>query len=179
MSDLSETSFFTWSFLLILSFTLLAFFLDLLSIFLSSFFLLFLDLVFGVDLLSEFEEDSFVEFALLLELEDFGSLSLVSVSSEAGDCESSTETSPVITGDDNNKADNIKIVAVKIVSFDRTDAVPRGFNAAFEMPLVKSAPASVFPGCSKTAVIKTTQEMKNTMYKKVSKLPPQSTKYNL
>ncbi len=48
-----------------------------------------------------------------------------------------------------------------MVIFDKTVAVPRGPKAELEILLVKSAPASVFPGCSKTETIKATQEIKN------------------
>ena len=36
--------------------------------------------------------------------------------------------------------------AATIVIFESTEAVPRGPNAALEILLVNSAPASVFPG---------------------------------
>lgn len=94
-----------------------------------------------------------------------------------GPCVSKTERFPVKTGNESNKADNIKTVAVKIVSFDKTEAVPRGFIEALETPLVNNAPASVLPGCSNTVMIKTIQDRKNTMYKNVSNLLLQTT-YN-
>ena len=53
--------------------------------------------------------------------------------------------------------------AAAIVIFDKTDAVPRGAKAAFEILLVKSAPASVLPGCKRTVPINTKQEIKNRM----------------
>jgi hypothetical protein len=53
------------------------------------------------------------------------------------------------------------VVAAAIVIFDKIVAVPRGPKAALETLLVKSAPASVFPGCSKTLAISTMQEIKN------------------
>jgi len=46
------------------------------------------------------------------------------------------------------------------VILERTDAVPRGPKAEFEILLVNKAPASVFPGCKSTDPIKTTHEIK-------------------
>jgi hypothetical protein len=57
-----------------------------------------------------------------------------------------TETFPCKAGIEINNADTIKIVAVTIVIFDKTVAVPRGPKALLEILLVKSAPASVLPG---------------------------------
>ena len=57
-----------------------------------------------------------------------------------------TETSPVIAGIANSKAESIKTIAALMVSLDKTVAVPRGPNALLETLLVKSAPASVLPG---------------------------------
>lgn len=48
-----------------------------------------------------------------------------------------------------------------IVILDKTDAVPRGPNAVLEILLVNNAPASVFPGCSKTLATKTIHAKKN------------------
>ena len=59
---------------------------------------------------------------------------------------SSTDTLPLKAGIDIIKADNIKIVAAAIVTFESTEAVPRGPNAELEMLLVNNAPASVLPG---------------------------------
>jgi hypothetical protein len=58
----------------------------------------------------------------------------------------STETLPLSAGIESSNAVIIKTVAVTIVIFERTVAVPRGPNALLEMLLVKSAPASVLPG---------------------------------
>ena len=77
-----------------------------------------------------------------------------------------TETSPRMAGIEINSADSINTIAVTIVILDRTESVPRGPKAVLEILLVKSAPASVFPGCSKILAISTTQEIKNTAYKK-------------
>lgn len=48
-----------------------------------------------------------------------------------------------------------------MVSFDKTEAVPRGPNAELETLLVNNAPASVLPGCSSTVAINTKHEIKN------------------
>ena len=72
---------------------------------------------------------------------------------------------PVIAGIEIIKAEIKKTAAAAIVSFAKTEAVPRGPKAAFEMLLVNSAPASVLPGCSKTAATNTTHEIKNIVYK--------------
>jgi hypothetical protein len=77
-----------------------------------------------------------------------------------------TEIFPVKAGIESKSADSIKQVAAIIVNFDKTLAAPRGVKAVLETLLVKSAPASVFPGCSRTAPIKTKQETKNNPYKK-------------
>ncbi len=57
-----------------------------------------------------------------------------------------TETFPLNTGSEIISADIMKMVAATIVTFDKTDAVPRGPNAALDTLLVNNAPASVFPG---------------------------------
>ncbi len=77
-----------------------------------------------------------------------------------------TETFPFKAGIARNKADNIKTTAAVILIFARIVCVPRGLNAELEILLVKSAPASVFPGCNKTDAIKTMHETKNKPYKK-------------
>jgi len=77
-----------------------------------------------------------------------------------------TEIFPVRAGIESKSAESIKQVAAIIVNFDRTLAAPRGVNAVLETLLVKSAPASVLPGCKRTAAIKTRQETKNNPYKK-------------
>ena len=78
----------------------------------------------------------------------------------------STETLPVNAGIESNNAESINIAAAKIVNFDRTVAVPRGASAELETLLVNKAPASVLPGCNKTAATNTKQERKNNPYKK-------------
>ena len=57
-----------------------------------------------------------------------------------------TETPPLSAGIEIKSALNMKTTAAAIVSFDSTDAVPRGPNAALDTLLVKRAPASVLPG---------------------------------
>ena len=73
----------------------------------------------------------------------------------------STETLPVTAGIARNRADSIKVAAAAIVIFESTVAVPRGANAELETLLVNSAPASVFPGCKRTAATRTRQDAKN------------------
>lgn len=77
----------------------------------------------------------------------------------------STDTFPVKAGMEINNADSMKATAAPIVIFERTVAVPRGLKAVLETLLVKRAPASVFPGCSKTAATSTKQEIKKIAYK--------------
>jgi len=77
-----------------------------------------------------------------------------------------TETFPVNAGIPRNSAESMNIVAAAIVTFDKTVAVPRGANAELEILLVNNAPASVLPGCSRTAATRTKHERKNNPYKK-------------
>lgn len=76
-----------------------------------------------------------------------------------------TEMSPVSAGIEISSADNIKPTAAAIVIFDSTVCVPRGLKAELEILLVKSAPASVLPGCSSTDAISAKAEIKNIAYK--------------
>ena len=76
-----------------------------------------------------------------------------------------TETLPVNAGIARSRADSINVVAATIVTFDSTVAVPRGLKAELDTLLVNNAPASVLPGCSKTAAMSTTHERKNNPYK--------------
>ena len=76
-----------------------------------------------------------------------------------------TDTLPVKAGIARNSADNINAAAAVIVTFESTVAVPRGANAELDTLLVNKAPASVFPGCSKTAATSTMHERKNIPYK--------------
>ena len=57
-----------------------------------------------------------------------------------------TEVSPLRAGIEIIRAEIMNIVAAAIVSFDKTEAVPRGPYAALETLLVNRAPASVLPG---------------------------------
>ena len=77
-----------------------------------------------------------------------------------------TEMLPVNAGIASNKAESMKSVAAPIVTFDKTVAVPRGANAELDTLLVNNAPASVLPGCSKTAATRIMHERKNNPYKK-------------
>jgi len=81
-----------------------------------------------------------------------------------------TETLPLNAGIEINKAVSMRTIDAAIVNFDKTEAVPRGPNAALDTLLVKSAPASVLPGCSKTAATNTMHETKNIEYKAYNKL---------
>jgi hypothetical protein len=53
---------------------------------------------------------------------------------------------PVNAGIEIKRAVSMNTTAAAIVSFERTDAVPRGPNAALDTLLVNKAPASVLPG---------------------------------
>lgn len=77
----------------------------------------------------------------------------------------STEISPESAGIEIRRADSIKKIAAVIVIFESTVCVPRGLKAVLETLLVKSAPASVFPGCSSTDAISVMHERKNIAYK--------------
>ncbi len=92
------------------------------------------------------------------------------VVSVAAGAEFKTEKSPVIAGIDSIRAESINNMAALIVTLDKTDCVPRGPNAVLEILLVKSAPASDFPGCSKIVATSTRQERKNNMYNKVTNI---------
>lgn len=76
-----------------------------------------------------------------------------------------TDVFPVTAGIEISRADRKNAVAAAIVNFDKTVAVPRGPKAALEILLVKSAPASVLPGCSNTVATRTMQERKKIPYK--------------
>ena len=74
---------------------------------------------------------------------------------------SKTERFPVKAGCESKNAESIKVAAAPIVIFDKILSVPRGPKAVLETLLVKSAPASDFPGCNKTVAIKVTQDKIN------------------
>ena len=69
------------------------------------------------------------------------------------DCK--TELVPVIAGKDRIKANNMNPAAAPIVIFDNSVCVPRGPNAVLETELENSAPASAFPGWSRTVTTST------------------------
>ncbi len=77
-----------------------------------------------------------------------------------------TEILPLSAGIARNSADSMNVVAATMVTLDKTVAVPRGLNAELETLLVKSAPASVLPGCNNTAATSTRHERKNIPYNK-------------
>ena len=76
-----------------------------------------------------------------------------------------TEMLPVNAGIASSNADSMNVAAAVMVTFERTVAVPRGEKAELDTLLVNSAPASVLPGCSKTAATSTRHERKNIPYK--------------
>jgi hypothetical protein len=113
------------------------------------------------------------ESAAVFELESVAVLAFAStLSVEAGASAGvsglllKTETLPVNAGIARNNADSMNTVAAPIVTLDITVAVPRGVRAELEMLLVNRAPASVLPGCRRTAPTSTKQERKNKPYKK-------------
>ncbi len=69
------------------------------------------------------------------------------------DC--NTELVPVIIGNESIKANSIKAAAAPIVIFDNNVCVPLGPNAVLETELENSAPASDFPGWSRTVTTST------------------------
>ena len=103
----------------------------------------------------------FVTFPLALEFASAFVAVFAGAVVELSDVVCKTETFPVIAGKANNNAESIKIAAAVIVILDKTDCVPRGPKAVLEILLVKSAPASVLPGCRRTVAIKTKHEIKN------------------
>lgn len=79
-----------------------------------------------------------------------------------------TETFPVKAGIESSRAETINTAAAVIVILDKIVAVPRGASAELDTLLVNKAPASVLPGCSRTAATSTMHERKKTVYKKYS-----------
>jgi hypothetical protein len=69
------------------------------------------------------------------------------------DC--STELVPVTIGNESINAKSMNDAAAPIVIFDNSVCVPLGPNAVLETELEKSAPASAFPGCSRTVTTRT------------------------
>ncbi len=90
------------------------------------------------------------------------------VSAGASGLLDNTDTLPVSAGIESRRAESMKQTAAVIVTFERIVAVPRGARAELETLLVNKAPASVLPGCNKTAAISTMHERKKTVYKKYS-----------
>ncbi len=74
----------------------------------------------------------------------------VGTASCSGTPDCKTDLVPVTIGRDSTKANNMKPMAAPIVIFDSSVCVPRGPNAVLDTELENSAPASAFPGCSKT-----------------------------
>jgi hypothetical protein len=64
------------------------------------------------------------------------------------DCK--TDLVPVIIGNESIRANNMNPAAAPIVIFDSSVCVPLGPNAVLDTELENNAPASDFPGCSKT-----------------------------
>jgi hypothetical protein len=77
-----------------------------------------------------------------------------------------TETLPVNAGIASSNAESMKTDAAPIVILERTVAVPLGLKAELETLLVNRAPASVLPGCNRTAATSTMHDRKNNPYKK-------------
>ncbi len=79
-----------------------------------------------------------------------------------------TDTLPVNAGIARSNAESMNNAAAVIVTFERIVAVPRGARAELDTLLVNNAPASVLPGCNKTAAMSVMHERKKTVYKKYS-----------
>jgi len=102
-----------------------------------------------------------------------GALALSGATGEAAGCAGvasaspeTTEREPVTMGNESVSATSMKSAAATIVILARMVCVPRGPNAVLETELVKSAPASAFPGCNRTETIITMQESIKSPYKK-------------
>ena len=89
----------------------------------------------------------------------------VAVGSLSGLVDCRTECDPVTAGSDSINAISMNAAAAPIVIFASTLAVPLGPKAVLETLLENNAPASDFPGCSRTNTISTTQERINSPYK--------------
>lgn len=66
-----------------------------------------------------------------------------------------------MNGRDKHNASSIKLAAAPMVIFDSNVCVPRGPKAVLDTELENNAPASALPGCSNTAMIKTTHARMN------------------
>ena len=88
----------------------------------------------------------------------------VGVASAGADCR--TEREPVSAGSESIKATSMKMAAAAMVIRASTVCVPRGPKAVLDTELVKSAPASDLPGCSKTVTTSTIHASMNSPYNK-------------
>ncbi len=104
-------------------------------------------------------EAAFASGVAVFEFASVATFAFVFVSVDPGLLDK-TETLPVSAGIESNRAETMNVIAAVIVIFDRIVAVPRGARAELETLLVNNAPASVFPGCSKTAAIRMMQDKK-------------------
>jgi|GEM_PF-2270807 len=85
----------------------------------------------------------------------------VGTASCSGTPDCKTDLVPVTIGSDSISANNIKPMAAPIVIFDKSVCVPRGPKAVLETELENNAPASAFPGCSKTVTTRMTHDKIN------------------
>jgi hypothetical protein len=81
------------------------------------------------------------------------------------DSDCKTECDPVKAGCERASAINRKETAAPIVTLARILWVPRGPNAVLDTLLVKRAPASALPGCSRITTIRTAQARINSPYR--------------
>ena len=75
------------------------------------------------------------------------------------DC--NTDVVPLMNGSDKHSPKIMKAAAAPMVILARIVWVPRGPKAVLETELENNAPASAFPGCSKTATTKITHDRIN------------------
>ena len=75
------------------------------------------------------------------------------------DCK--TEFVPVMNGNESIRANNMNPTAAPIVIFESSVCVPLGPNAVLDTELENNAPASDFPGCSKTVTTRMTHDRIN------------------
>lgn len=66
-----------------------------------------------------------------------------------------------MNGRDKHNASSINPAAAAMVILDSNVCVPRGPKAVLDTELENNAPASALPGCSSTAMTKTTHERMN------------------
>ncbi len=120
----------------------------------------------GAEFAFEFASTAGAEFAFASAVFALASVIATGASAGASGLLESTETLPVNAGIASNRADSMKAEAATIVTFDKTVAVPRGASAELDTLLVNKAPASVLPGCNRTAATRTRQDKKKIPYKK-------------